>query len=1470
LIAKNLGKAERQRLNALKKENNTRYYLYLKQIVEQNNINLKNFEFLNLYFKYLSFSADINTNLLVDEERKLQDKIYGFLIITEEQKDLVKFEKVLNFYENFINNSVTSKEALDFIANEKEYADFIVQFLNRNSAYLIWAYSVNKQIATLQRAMVRMGDFYQSAEERNNVLVANTLDKKEKISVMVLGGYHTDGVTQLLRARDISYILISPNISKDYDTKIYENRLLREAGIVKVNNPMEVAQKLGNDKLALVSMFQAEGVDGLNAEALRGRITAIVGEVDAGTIAGMDKMNKEALVTQLITIMNKNLIASELTDAQLVEYFTGMATVLSEISSGFKLTIDEDKNVKINDKIITNIKTLINMDKVAQSLSQKTKAQLTDADLVKAREFANSQVASPIQLRAALAVLKLASKPEDVDILSKLEGDVAKLPQDVVLPVSAPAPPSGVRQGVEVLLNLGLQNPVDPLEGEKNKIIEPFIDRLITMGLGNDLVEEAITKLATIKKMRTIDELNTEIRKLEDEITQKLQKKQSPNQEEKKQELITGKIVFIPAHFYYINKIGKRSEFELSNGNCGLAAIYAYLLDNGIKLGELQEGEQLRSLFANWYSAKYGQEVAEIQQVAFNSRTISPTELIGFLNFILTSLGKPVVTQDLINNQNQADQRVDFNFEAVHPMQVYLLRQFNNSKKASENRAISSVVGNDVLLDSLKHKITDITQLQPQSVLGQGQSGPSAAILAASGGLAKPATPAPAALGQGQPAPSAASLAASGGILGKPAVAPSPSPSPSPSALGQSQTIDPKQEQAGKPAPSLQGAGKSSPAPAQEIKQYANLAAFNSAFPGLNSSLSLAGITIRIFSMDDKMKTNLRNLNYKKQLEKKGATVIFSENPQPQAEYGAEFVAKAKASIVGAKYLAEMTLVAPIAPIAELVARLQPLKDVIDESIATLTVIESKTQGDPAITELLAEIAKPENALKLQDINIPGLTNAIKTQNPVDAQVKLNIIDSEEVDLGFEKSGNNWEVTKRRLHFLNMLTPDIRASYFTYLKKHEILEASLISLNINPQTAHNKVVQLFKEEHQKFERLFILANRLLVLKDAGLLNLEAVKDFQTKLFEFNDTSIEELYDAEKRLGLQQAMLDANLGGFYVIETNGGTLGLGAKQIKLPQGVNWKGKTVVLRGQITDIADFVEFEKLTTQAMNYGGQLLYIPQEQSAVLSPMEKELRRKNIIRPVVLSPIDGSIYSRPGTCVDQEVLDIAKAVFGPEQVTANPAKSAVSLMNLAEKISLGLPTLGIEQVILSKFNQEVLDKLKLKLTAKIITPEIIAQLALLPIKQHVVCSAVLGADIYLIAPAEGQVVNKVTKLDRNKSVTETLLSAERDKVVVIQYNDLTNKAEVEQAKLAPVLTTNPPVILSSGDDMTLLGKIMMEVLFATGKLNDAGILSQAGPIIQTILIPFIATKRKDRVLAIGNALAQEDVDSVKALASAA
>ncbi|GAI55769.1 unnamed protein product, partial [marine sediment metagenome] len=57
-------------------------------------------------------------------------------------------------------------------------------------------------------------EFYNVALKRNEALVDNTISRMEKIgsrvAVLIAGGFHTPGITKLLRDRNISYVVVTP------------------------------------------------------------------------------------------------------------------------------------------------------------------------------------------------------------------------------------------------------------------------------------------------------------------------------------------------------------------------------------------------------------------------------------------------------------------------------------------------------------------------------------------------------------------------------------------------------------------------------------------------------------------------------------------------------------------------------------------------------------------------------------------------------------------------------------------------------------------------------------------------------------------------------------------------------------------------------------------------------------------------------------------------------------------------------------------------------------------------------------------------------------------------------------------------------------------------------------------------------------------------------------------------------------
>ncbi|MBI2119309.1 MAG: hypothetical protein HYT97_06760, partial [Elusimicrobia bacterium] len=74
---------------------------------------------------------------------------------------------------------------------------------------------------SIKKVMKSVADFNRLSHERNHIFVEKLLSRSPKISILVAGGYHSRGVEELLRKRNISYITIRPHlntgeIAKDY------------------------------------------------------------------------------------------------------------------------------------------------------------------------------------------------------------------------------------------------------------------------------------------------------------------------------------------------------------------------------------------------------------------------------------------------------------------------------------------------------------------------------------------------------------------------------------------------------------------------------------------------------------------------------------------------------------------------------------------------------------------------------------------------------------------------------------------------------------------------------------------------------------------------------------------------------------------------------------------------------------------------------------------------------------------------------------------------------------------------------------------------------------------------------------------------------------------------------------------------------------------------------------------------------
>ncbi len=171
----------------------TDFYGYLKTLCARSGVPVENYPALSDYLDYVLVSDRINAEKLMTETQALENKIYGILAKTEQEKNLIAESRKQYLTDKLIDFSLTAQEW-------KEY---------QGSALI----SENFPLASFE-------SFFRHAELRDAALTQNLLKAvsagKAKTAVLVTGGYHSAGMENLLEKLEprAAVITLSPKITK--------------------------------------------------------------------------------------------------------------------------------------------------------------------------------------------------------------------------------------------------------------------------------------------------------------------------------------------------------------------------------------------------------------------------------------------------------------------------------------------------------------------------------------------------------------------------------------------------------------------------------------------------------------------------------------------------------------------------------------------------------------------------------------------------------------------------------------------------------------------------------------------------------------------------------------------------------------------------------------------------------------------------------------------------------------------------------------------------------------------------------------------------------------------------------------------------------------------------------------------------------------------------------------------------------
>ncbi len=256
---------------------------------------------------YLILKSELDSKGLFAEINRLFDSILDKLAETPSQKELLALYRDGELVRKLLNLELTRSDWARIMSRKDAVAiDPIVERLKAlgkavNAEHKLAETSFEtKEVNPKFRSAVTelydaAYDFYDYARARESAFYKKMSEVMYGRSVtkvaLVTGGFHTDGVSEILRQNEISYGILTPRLSEKSDEKLYRTAMLQNQPRLFDVSYLEMASKL----MPLIAEV-AQGVS--------------IGDVYAVILNAMAKVG-ETDIDSVIAIFNDSLVAAK-------------------------------------------------------------------------------------------------------------------------------------------------------------------------------------------------------------------------------------------------------------------------------------------------------------------------------------------------------------------------------------------------------------------------------------------------------------------------------------------------------------------------------------------------------------------------------------------------------------------------------------------------------------------------------------------------------------------------------------------------------------------------------------------------------------------------------------------------------------------------------------------------------------------------------------------------------------------------------------------------------------------------------------------------------------------------------------------------------------------------------------------------------------------------------------------------------
>ncbi|GEM_PF-3803064 len=200
---------------------------------------IENFASLYPQLNALRISEPVGTDLdlFMSELQSAEKTLKNSLLRSDAEKHLAEFTVLVALLQKLLTLTLSSEEFGELKAHTAKWnADYFRTEFESFSKRPLWKTEF-KQLFKFSGAFL---EFYKSAGARDEIFARNTakaLQKKNaRNAILITGGFHTTGLTNIWRKNNVSFAVIRPNVDEPNEKELakYQNHAMRRTALSKI------------------------------------------------------------------------------------------------------------------------------------------------------------------------------------------------------------------------------------------------------------------------------------------------------------------------------------------------------------------------------------------------------------------------------------------------------------------------------------------------------------------------------------------------------------------------------------------------------------------------------------------------------------------------------------------------------------------------------------------------------------------------------------------------------------------------------------------------------------------------------------------------------------------------------------------------------------------------------------------------------------------------------------------------------------------------------------------------------------------------------------------------------------------------------------------------------------------------------------------------------------------------------------